>query len=185
MPAIAIGRRAADGAPVSVALEALRKHVTIFAGSGSGKTVLIRRLIEECALLGVSAIVLDPNNDLARLGERWPQPPATWEEGDARRADDYLANTDVAIWTPGRAGGRPLAFQPLPDFRAWPATPTSSPRRSRPRSRSSRRASGWTPTPTRRSSGRPCSGRRWRTTAAAARRASRGWPRCCPTCPTA
>ncbi|GAA2850592.1 helicase HerA domain-containing protein [Nonomuraea rubra] len=123
VPAIAIGRRAADGAPVSVALEALRKHVTIFAGSGSGKTVLIRRLIEECALLGVSAIVLDPNNDLARLGERWPQPPATWEEGDARRADDYLANTDVAIWTPGRAGGRPLAFQPLPDFRGLAGDP--------------------------------------------------------------
>ena len=36
------------------------------AGSGSGKTVLVRRLIEECALQGVSAIVLDPNNDLLR-----------------------------------------------------------------------------------------------------------------------
>ncbi|UBU19007.1 ATP-binding protein [Nonomuraea gerenzanensis] len=112
-----MGRRTADGAPVTLALEALRKHVTIFAGSGSGKTVLIRRLIEECALLGVSAIVLDPNNDLARLGERWPQPPPSWEDGDARRADAYLNGTDVVIWTPGRAGGRPLAFQPLPDFR--------------------------------------------------------------------
>ncbi|MDM4784641.1 AAA family ATPase, partial [Micromonospora sp. b486] len=50
----------------------------MFAGSGSGKTVLIRRLIEECALRGVSAIVLDPNNDLARLGEAWPEPPPGW-----------------------------------------------------------------------------------------------------------
>ncbi|GAA2211955.1 hypothetical protein GCM10009850_074160 [Nonomuraea monospora] len=116
-PSLTIGRRTADGAPVTLALEALRKHVTIFAGSGSGKTVLIRRLIEECALLGVSAIVLDPNNDLARLGERWPHPPTTWMENDARRAETYLTGTDVVIWTPGRAGGRPLAFQPLPDFR--------------------------------------------------------------------
>ncbi|TYB63965.1 ATP-binding protein [Nonomuraea sp. PA05] len=115
-PSLVIGRRTADGAPVTLALEALRKHVTIFAGSGSGKTVLIRRLIEECALLGVSAIVLDPNNDLARLGERWPHPPTTWMENDARRAETYLTGTDVVIWTPGRAGGRPLAFQPLPDF---------------------------------------------------------------------
>ncbi|GAA1677747.1 DUF87 domain-containing protein [Nonomuraea maheshkhaliensis] len=116
VPYLALGRRMADGAPVSVALEALRKHVTIFAGSGSGKTVLIRRLVEECALSGVPAIVLDPNNDLARLGERWPEPPAAWEEGDARRAEEYLAGTDVVVWTPGRAGGRPLSFQPLPDF---------------------------------------------------------------------
>lgn len=116
VPDLPLGRRIADGMPVSMALEALRKHVTIFAGSGSGKTVLIRRLIEECALLGVSAIVLDPNNDLARLGEPWPEPSPHWEDGDARRAAEYLAMTDVVVWTPGRIGGRPLSFQPLPDF---------------------------------------------------------------------
>src|SRR5262249_3383798 len=66
------------GARVSIELEALRKHTAIFAGSGSGKTVLIRRIIEECALAGVSAIVLDPNNALARLGDPWPEPPTAW-----------------------------------------------------------------------------------------------------------
>ncbi|MEV1173731.1 ATP-binding protein [Nonomuraea sp. NPDC049784] len=123
VPYVPVGRRDSDGAPVSVALEALRKHVTIFAGSGSGKTVLIRRLVEECALFGVSAIVLDPNNDLARLGERWPEAPAHWEDGDARKAEEYLAGTDVVVWTPGRTGGRPLTFQPLPDFAALAGDP--------------------------------------------------------------
>ncbi|MGC5032028.1 ATP-binding protein [Micromonospora sp. DT229] len=104
------------GVPVDLELAALRKHVAIFAGSGSGKTVLIRRLVEECALRGVSAIVLDPNNDLARLGEAWPQAPSAWSDADARAAADYLDSTDVVVWTPGRAGGRPLTFQPLPDF---------------------------------------------------------------------
>ncbi|MEV4807566.1 DUF87 domain-containing protein [Nonomuraea sp. NPDC049421] len=113
---LVVGRRVSDGVDVSVALEALRKHVAIFAGSGSGKTVLIRRLVEECALRGVSAIVIDPNNDLARLGDPWPQEPPGWEAGDRERAREYLENTDVVVWTPGRAGGRPLAFQPLPDF---------------------------------------------------------------------
>ena len=97
-------------------LEALRKHIAIFAGSGSGKTVLLRRIIEECALQGVSTIVLDPNNDLARLGDPWPEPPAGWRPGDADRARDYLENTDVVIYTPRRAAGRPITFQPLPDF---------------------------------------------------------------------
>ncbi len=116
VPRIPLGSAVSGGRPVGIELEALRKHTVIFAGSGSGKTVLIRRLVEECALRGVSAIVLDPNNDLARLGEGWPEPPPQWGPDDARKAADYLASTDVVIWTPRRTAGRPLSFQPLPDF---------------------------------------------------------------------
>lgn len=105
----------ADG-PLRIELAALRKHTAIFAGSGSGKTVLIRRIVEECALQGVSAIVLDPNNDLARLGDPWPHRPAGWGLNDRAKADRYLAETDVVVWTPRWASGRPLTFQPLPEF---------------------------------------------------------------------
>jgi len=104
------------GGEVPIDLETLRKHVVIFAGSGSGKTVLMRRIVEECALRGVSAIVLDSNNDLARLGDPWPTPPEQWGDGDEDKAREYLANTEVVVWTPGRSAGRPLSFQPLPDF---------------------------------------------------------------------
>ncbi|MEV8637576.1 DUF87 domain-containing protein [Streptosporangium sp. NPDC051023] len=122
-PYIPLGRTLPGGRPVGIALEALRKHTVIFAGSGSGKTVLIRRLVEECALNGVSAIVLDPNNDLARLGDGWPEPPSQWGPGDAEKAAEYLAATDVVVWTPRRTTGRPLSFQPLPDFASVAADP--------------------------------------------------------------
>lgn len=114
--AIPLGLTVDEGDQLSVDLAALRKHTAIFAGSGSGKTVLIRRLIEECALRGVSSIVLDPNNDLSRLGSPWPEKPSGWLEADDARAADYLENTEVLVWTPRRSGGRPLSFQPLPDF---------------------------------------------------------------------
>lgn len=113
---IMLGTEIGTGDAVRVELAALRKHAAVFAGSGSGKTVLLRRIVEECALCGVSAIVLDPNNDLARLGDAWPKPPSGWRPGDAELAERYVAETDVVVWTPGRATGRPLAFQPLPDF---------------------------------------------------------------------
>lgn len=113
---VVLGTVAGRPDPVRIDLESLRRHTVIFAGSGSGKTVLIRRLVEECALRGVSAIVLDPNNDLARLGEAWPAPPNGWGPDDADLAATYLSETDVVIWTPGRQGGRPLTFQPLPRF---------------------------------------------------------------------
>ncbi|WP_249715055.1 helicase HerA domain-containing protein [Rhizomonospora bruguierae] len=117
-PSLDLGTVVETGESVRAPLESLRKHAVIFAGSGSGKTVLIRRLIEECALNGVSAIVLDPNNDLARLGDAWPYPPKTWRPGDAELAATYLAGTDVVVWTPRRTSGRPVSFQPLPDFAA-------------------------------------------------------------------
>jgi hypothetical protein len=111
-----LGRVVDGDAPALIELESLRRHTAIFAGSGSGKTVLIRRMVEECALRGVSSIVLDPNNDLARLGDPWPQEPPGWGEDDALRAKRYLEETDVVVWTPRREAGRPLSFQPLPDF---------------------------------------------------------------------
>jgi hypothetical protein len=104
--------------PVAVELMELRKHVAIFAGSGSGKTVFLRRLIEECALHGVSSIVLDLNNDLARLGDSWPDAPSSWSTDDQEKAKSYLDQTEVVVWTPGRDAGRPLSFPALPDFSA-------------------------------------------------------------------
>ena len=117
-PAIHIGLPGAGRPGATLGLAALRRHVAIFAGSGSGKTVLLRRVIEECALQGVSSIVLDPNNDLARLGDQWPAPPEPWLSDDPERSARYLAETDVVVWTPRRASGRPLTFRPLPDFGA-------------------------------------------------------------------
>lgn len=111
-----IGATIPEGRPVSLDLAVLRRHAVVFAGSGSGKTVLLRRIIEECALQGVSAIVLDPNNDLARLGDGWPEPPPSWSARDVGRAREYLDGTDVVIWTPRRQSGRPLTFRPLPEF---------------------------------------------------------------------
>lgn len=107
-----------DGAAVTVDLADFAKHTVVFAGSGSGKTVLLKRIIEACAMQGVSSIVLDPNNDLSRLGQAWPEQPDNWFTGDPEAAKRYFADTEVVVWTPGRSAGRPLSFQPLPDLRS-------------------------------------------------------------------
>ncbi|MEQ1696702.1 MAG: DUF87 domain-containing protein [Hyphomicrobiaceae bacterium] len=115
---IELGRSPDTGKPITMRLEDLRRHTAIFAGPGSGKTVFLRRMIEECALAGVSSIVLDPNNDLARLGMPWPEAPLGWQDGDAERSKRYLETAEVVIWTPRRATGRPLSFQPLGNLNA-------------------------------------------------------------------
>ncbi|EKU98809.1 putative ATPase [Leptolyngbya sp. PCC 7375] len=106
------------GNSISIPLEALTKHTVILAGSGAGKTVLVRRLVEEAALQGIPAIVIDGANDLARMGDRWPNRPEAWSEDDQYKAEYYHHNTEVMIWTPGRESGRPLSLDPLPNFTA-------------------------------------------------------------------
>ncbi len=113
---ILLGKSMVTGVGVTLPIEDLRRHMVIFAGSGSGKTVLIRRIVEECARKGVSSIVLDPNNDLARLGSAVQEAPSGWWEGDAERAEAYHRDTDVAVWTPRLPSGRALSFAPLPDL---------------------------------------------------------------------
>jgi hypothetical protein len=62
-----LGLVTADRQPYELELSVLRHHTVVVAESG--RQVLVRRLVEECALRGISAIVLDPNNEFARLGE--------------------------------------------------------------------------------------------------------------------
>lgn len=96
----------------------LRKHALVLAGSGSGKTVLLKRLIEEAVLLGVPSIIVDGDNDLSMLGDVWEAPPDAWRTGDADKARSYHEQSDVVIWTPGINRGNPLCLHPLPDLRA-------------------------------------------------------------------
>ncbi|MBQ1021530.1 DUF853 family protein [Micromonospora sp. D93] len=114
--AILVGETQRGRRPFTVELGTLRKHTIVIGSTGSGKTVLVRHLIEQCALRGVPVVVVDPNDDLATLGDPWPAPPKGWGEAQERDARRYFSETDVVVWTPGLRNGRPLTFHPLPDF---------------------------------------------------------------------
>lgn len=118
---VPIGRRFERGAlgdPVTLAAELLPRHGAILAGPGSGKTVLLRRIVEEAALLGIPSIVLDINNDLARLGDCWPARPDGFSDNDEAKAVAYHNRADVVIWTPGVSSGNPVSLNLLPNFAA-------------------------------------------------------------------
>jgi hypothetical protein len=114
-----IGRRLVAGQAketIGVPLGSLAKHTIVLAGAGSGKTVLVRRIVEEAVLRGVPSIVVDVANDLATLGDRWPARPPSWTDEDAAKAAAYQERAEVVVWTPGTAAGNPLRLDPLPDF---------------------------------------------------------------------
>jgi hypothetical protein len=104
--------------PVTYPVALLGRHVLILAGSGTGKTVLVRRLVESAALSGLPSVVVDSTGDLSRLGDPWPRPPRAWPGGEAALAVEYHRKARVMVYTPGRDEGRPLAFPAIPDFSA-------------------------------------------------------------------
>ncbi|ADE14624.1 ATPase-like protein [Nitrosococcus halophilus Nc 4] len=112
-----VGRTLSNPAEsVAISLPMLTQYTGVLAGSGAGKTVLLKRLVEEAALLGISSIVLDHTNGLASLGDSWPQHPDSWTQEDKEKAEHYHAKAEVIIWTPGQAAGNPLKLEPLPDL---------------------------------------------------------------------
>jgi len=115
---------AGPGTPVELHLGALANHTCVLAGAGSGKTVFLKRIVEEAALLRVPSIVIDGANDLARLGDQWPALPEAFTEEDQQKAARYHAETEVVVWTPGNALGNPLELDLLPDFSALSSSTT-------------------------------------------------------------
>ncbi|MBA2126485.1 DUF853 domain-containing protein [Hyphomicrobium methylovorum] len=109
-----VGNRGAR--PVTLNKSVLKRHAAFLGGSGSGKTTIALSLIEQLLLRGIPAVLIDRKGDLASYAN-----PEVWRANDNeaqdRRAErEKLADAiDVAVYTPGRASGRPISITLLPN----------------------------------------------------------------------
>ncbi|MBX3231537.1 MAG: DUF87 domain-containing protein [Labilithrix sp.] len=125
----------------------LTTHGVVIGMTGSGKTGLSIGLLEEAAIDGIPAIVVDPKGDLGNLlltfpslaqadfapwaphgsdpaaeAQRWKEGLAAWGQ-DGARIERLRAAADVTIYTPGSRAGRPISIAgslalPSPEERA-------------------------------------------------------------------
>ena len=105
--------RGINPSSVMVAPHELTYHAAFLGGSGSGKTTAALNLIEQLLERGVPAVLVDRKGDLCRYAD-----PAAWEEptdsAHAERRRALRERLDVALFTPGAAGGRTLALPIVP-----------------------------------------------------------------------
>ena len=125
---------AEDAKPYLYDSRDLTTHAVVIGMTGSGKTGLSIALLEEAAIDGIPAIVVDPKGDLGNLLLSFPElrdedfarwsPPgvdaaseaSTWRAGladwgqDAARIQRLRAAADIAIYTPGSRAGRPISI---------------------------------------------------------------------------
>ena len=134
-------RRDAAGRPLDEPLlydsQDLLTHALCVGMTGSGKTGLCLSLIEEAAIDGVPALVIDPKGDLANLLLTFPdlKPAdfAPWVDPDRAAREgitvDQLAAKEAEAWTKGLAawgenGGRIARLRAAADFAIY--TPGSA-----------------------------------------------------------
>lgn len=122
------------GQPFLYDAKHLTTHAVVIGMTGSGKTGLSIALLEEAAIDGIPAIVVDPKGDLGNLLLTFPRllpedfapwvPHGTNAEEEARKWRDGLASwgqdgarierlqraAEVTLYTPGSRAGRPLSI---------------------------------------------------------------------------
>ena len=79
---------------------------------------MAKALIEEAALAGIPALIIDPQGDLACLALGGDASTIEAKGEDAARMRKLMDSTEVRIWTPLRSKGLPLCIDP---FHAPPA----------------------------------------------------------------
>jgi energy-coupling factor transporter ATP-binding protein EcfA2 len=103
------------GKTITLNKDVLKRHAAVLGGSGSGKTTLALCLIEQLLMNGTPVILIDRKGDLCSYAN-----PDVWRSreddvGETSSRREKLGDAiDVAVYTPGRASGRPISITLLP-----------------------------------------------------------------------
>ncbi len=112
--------RSATGEDVRLPLRAMLRHAVCLGSAGSGKTVTCKVLCEEFLRQGVPIIAVDPQGDIASMGQVADEAEVAAQGTPADIRAAYAEKAEVVVWTPGSALGVPLSVNPLAATRSSP-----------------------------------------------------------------
>ncbi len=98
---------------IELPVKTLKRHFAALGASGSGKTVFVKAVMEECIREGIPLLIVDIQGDLASLAlmgdkklmESKGVPGSYW--------DEIRDKAQVAIFTPASTKGIPISMNPL------------------------------------------------------------------------
>ncbi len=105
--------RSSTGEDVKLPLGAMLHHAVCLGSAGSGKTVTCKVLCEEFIRNGIPVIAVDPQGDIASLGQIADEAEVVARGTPAEVRAAYAAKVEMVVWTPGSTLGVPLSVNPL------------------------------------------------------------------------
>ncbi|MHA2502707.1 MAG: ATP-binding protein [Candidatus Kariarchaeaceae archaeon] len=100
-------------AKIELPVNALKRHFAALGSSGSGKTVLVKAVMEECIRAGIPLIMVDLQGDLASLAMMGDKKTVESKGTPGAYHDEIAAKAKVAIFTPASSKGIPISMNPL------------------------------------------------------------------------
>jgi hypothetical protein len=114
-PLVLGAKRGVGGDPVTLEPNRLAHHMAFLGGTGSGKTTAALNLLEQLLLRGVPAVLVDRKGDLCRYADTDALAAPLPEAEPETRRRLLRERVEVALYTPGQPGGRPLTIPLVPD----------------------------------------------------------------------
>ena len=108
-----LGHNRVSESEVTLPTKILNRHIGLVGQTGSGKTVGLKVFIEEAALAGIPAVIMDPQGDLSQLIMGVDVDQVAANGGDAARAQKFSDMVEVRVWTPVRSKGLPICLNPF------------------------------------------------------------------------
>src|SRR3954468_21589599 len=91
--------RSPTGDEIKLPLGAMLRHAVCMGNSGSGKTVTCKVLCEEFIRQGVPVIAVDPQGDIASLGQLGDEAEVVARGTPAEVLSSYRDKVELVVWT--------------------------------------------------------------------------------------
>jgi hypothetical protein len=108
-----LGRTRADESPVELPVDAFKRHFMALGGSGSGKTVLCKCVIEEAVRNNIPVIIIDPQGDISSLAVRGNAEELTEHGTSLEIQEEFFSKARITIFTPASNKAIPISVNPF------------------------------------------------------------------------
>jgi hypothetical protein len=108
-----LGKSIVDESEVLLPTQAFKRHFMALGGSGSGKTVLCKCVVEEAVRNNIPVLIVDPQGDISSLAIKGDAEELMRHGTPVELQEDFFSKARVAIFTPASNRAIPICINPF------------------------------------------------------------------------
>jgi Helicase HerA, central domain len=108
-----LGKTVVDKKDVLLPVQAFKRHFMALGGSGSGKTVLCKCVIEEAVRNNIPVLIVDPQGDISSLAIKGDVEELMQHGTSIDVQEDFFGKARLAIFTPASNKAIPICVNPF------------------------------------------------------------------------